>query len=97
VFPGLHGGSSLFRMEIRRTFYRHCVKLLLQQPLVTGKAGVTMPGFHVEFLSRFGGSILEVVGHGHNFIVAVFLEQIGNPFPAPATADQAEGDFRIGL
>jgi hypothetical protein len=77
-------------MEIRRTFNRHGIHLLLEKPPVAREACVTMGRVYVQLLSESIDSILEVLRRGYNFISSMLSKEIPNPLPTAAAADHSQ-------
>ena len=93
----LDSGGGLFGMEVGRALDHHGVELLLQQLAITGKPGIAVGGGHIELRPRLIRVVLEVVRHGDKVVAPVLLEQVGDPLPAVAAADQADINLRVGL
>ena len=59
-------------------------------PRQAGEAALLLDAQAIAGLLRRG---IEIIRHGVDFVAAVFLEEIGQPRPAPAATDQAELDL----
>ncbi len=89
MLTGVHPGSSLLRMKIRRTLNRYCIDLF-NEPAVTKKAGIT-PGLrNIEFPAAIINPVLEIIRNGNDIVSAMLFKQTGYPRPPAAAANYAQ-------
>ncbi len=97
VQPRLHGRAGVLGEAVRRRLERDRVDAARNDALVARKPREAPRLVDLARVAAGVGDFLEVVRDRVKLIAAVLREEVRDPAPAPAAADDAELDARIGL
>ncbi len=92
-----HGRRGLLRMEIGRRYDGYGLDAAFEEPLVGGQAREEPRFGDRELGAQVGGAVGEIIRPGIDLVAAVLGEELGDPRPPAAAADDPQLDPGIGL
>ena len=97
VLAGFHRGRGLLGVEVGGRFDDHGVDIIFDDFTVARQSRVSPGRFDPHPTANGVDAILEVIADGREPVPPVGEEQVGEPPPAPSTADEPQGDLRVGV